>query len=299
MTLRKFSGAIVVLLLLSTSCGAKNVDVYMMARTASPSQLREAVEAGADFNVSRDIHGDDYDKYKDGEIIYGFGGTPLHDAASYNHDPESVKFLIGLGLDVNAEGQEGLGSSGTPLTCAVNEKNLPAVKVLLEAGADPHYWETVLFWQGTAFHNVAAWYRDDPDAARYVIGELVRAGGDVNIHDEFTDEEKYSVFEIAYHYNRSSAILKGGSFDTEGPFDLNALFSRMGILCVESSCTPLIFAVLYDNPVVVDILLDYGADAGIRNIEGRTALYYARYLPAKSRLKKSSAYKRLKEATIN
>ncbi|MBQ6970723.1 MAG: ankyrin repeat domain-containing protein [Synergistaceae bacterium] len=295
--MRKILGAATMLLLASVSCGAENINVYMLARTASPSELEEAVKAGANFNVSRDLSGEDYDKYGDGEIIYGFGGTPLHDAASFNHNPESVKYLVSLGLDVNAEGEEGLGSIGTPLTCAVNSKNFPAVKALLEAGANPNYSEIVWFWCGTPFHTAAAWYKN-PEEAGKVIGWLAEAGGDVNVHGEFTDEERYDVLEPLYSSGESSALLKGGRFDAEAPFRLDdAHLSRVGFLNAASSCTPLIYAVLYDNPAAVDALLDFGADAKIRNIEGRTALDYARQLPAKSRLKRSPAWKRLKEAS--
>ena len=64
-----------------------------------------------------------------------------------------------------------------------------------------------------------------------------------------------------------------------------------------TSCTPLIYAALCDNPDVVNILLDYNADPNITNIENKTALDYAEELPDDSRLKKSPAFARLKAAT--
>ncbi len=261
----------------------------------------EAVKAGANFNVSRDIYASDLsDLEDDDEIMFSFGGTPLHEAAAYNHDPESVKFLISLGLDVNAEGSEGLGSTGTPLTCAVGNKNLPAMTVLLEAGADPNYWSMSLFYMGTAFHDAASMYEDDAEAMRFVIESLVKAGGNVNIHDDFDDETRESIADELKAGGWDSAILKDGKVDPSDPFRIGELrLSRAGIGNVETSCTPLIYAVLYDNPDAVNALLDYGADVRIRNIEGKTAMDYARALPKDSRLRKSSAYARLKKTKRN
>ena len=63
------------------------------------------------------------------------------------------------------------------------------------------------------------------------------------------------------------------------------------------SFTPLMFAVLYDNPDAVDILLDCKADANIRSGEGKNALDYANELPANSAIKRSDVFNRLRAAT--
>lgn len=57
------------------------------------------------------------------------------------------------------------------------------------------------------------------------------------------------------------------------------------------------FAVLYDNADVLNILLDHGADPNIRSLEKKTALDYAKFLPKDSKIKTSSAFKRLKNKT--
>jgi ankyrin repeat protein len=66
------------------------------------------------------------------------GATPLHYAADTNHwDPhaqaETIAFLISLGADPDATNRLDV----TPLHRAVRTRSAPAVKALLEGGADP------------------------------------------------------------------------------------------------------------------------------------------------------------------
>ncbi|MCA0951457.1 ankyrin repeat domain-containing protein [Shewanella chilikensis] len=58
--------------------------------------------------------------------------TYLHQLSDGDTPPESIQFLIEQGLDVNAVDSYGY----TPLIYAVRQKNLPAIKLLLENGAE-------------------------------------------------------------------------------------------------------------------------------------------------------------------
>ena len=60
-----------------------------------------------------------------------------------------------------------------------------------------------------------------------------------------------------------------------------------------ATLTPLMYAVLYDNPDMVNILLDANANLSICSGEGKTALDYATELPMESKLKHSEVFKRL------
>jgi hypothetical protein len=57
-------------------------------------------------------------------------------AAAYYGDPDSMKILLNLGLDVNAWNHEGFHSHSTPLHQAVWSGSLDSVKLLINAGAD-------------------------------------------------------------------------------------------------------------------------------------------------------------------
>ena len=235
-----------------------SVNVFELSKRGTPAQLKEAVKSGAVFSVSRDYDSEDEENF-DEERIFSWGETPLHLAAAYNPNPESVKFLVSLGLDVNQSGEEGNGISGTPLSCALWHDNYAAAKALLESGADPNQWSMIWFYCGTPFHDAA----------------------------QITN-------------STDSITLKEGKIDTEDPFNLENLpLSRADTLNFEGTFTPLMYAVLYDNPDAVNIFLDCGADAKIRSVEGKTAYDYAKFLPENSRLKKSPAYLRLRKSAKN
>ena len=292
MTVRKIFAAVIVTLL-SASCGMGNVDVYVLARSGSPKQLKEAVRKGADFSVRCSFMEGDTGLFDEDE-------TPLHIAAAYNRNAESIRIIASQGLDVNAEAGSGNSICGTPLSCAVQHKNITAAGVLLELGAAPDGWTFSGWYSGTAFHDVAAWY-DDKESAREIISKLIKAGGNVNVHEEDNDTAKFAREEIKPLKDELKPG-PGESADGDTRHVLvrkNTEFSRAGWLNFSASCTPLIFAVLYDNPDAVNILLDFGADAGIKSAEGKNACDYAEELPGNSRLRKSPAYVRLKRAVCD
>ncbi len=214
-------------------------------------------------------------------------------------NPESIKFLVSQGIDVNAEGSEGNGTSGTALCCAMWHKNYKAAKALLESGADPNIGYVMWFFSGTPFHD-AALITDNSADIRFMIEALTKAGGNINDHYEFDSEERKEFIDDLKIGKYDSFTLTDGKINPEDPFNIGDLrLSRAGIINFESSCTPLMYAVLYDNPDAVSIFLDYGADTSIRSAEGMTAFDYAKCLPKDSKLRKSPAYQKLRKATRN
>lgn len=274
-----------------------SVNVFELSKRGTPAQLKEAVKSGAVFSVTRDYDSEDEENF-DEERIFSWSETPLHLAAAYNPNPESVKFLVSLGLDVNQSGEEGNGISGTPLSCALWHDNYAAAKALLESGADPNQWSMIWFYCGTPFHD-AAQITNSKDI-RLLVDALMKAGGDINIHVEAYEEDRLKISDTLKKNSTDSITLKEGKIDTEDPFNLENLpLSRADTLNFEGTFTPLMYAVLYDNPDAVNIFLDCGADAKIRSVEGKTAYDYAKFLPENSRLKKSPAYLRLRKSAKN
>ena len=116
-------------------------DVFRLAAYANPQQLKEADKRVVNFNTERNI-ADNPDELSE-EWLFENGETPLHYAALYNHNPESIHFLISLDLDVNAVASTGTIEFGTPLYCTVKYGNTEAVKELLKSGANPNAYSSL------------------------------------------------------------------------------------------------------------------------------------------------------------
>ena len=263
---------------------------FTLAEIASPEQLKQAVAEGINFNIERHLNFDDDDDYGWYEVYEFDTMTPLHAAAIKNHNPESIRFLLSLGLDVNALAETGNTISETPLVCAIsNKNNIQVINALLSAGADPKAWGSGNNY--SVFHLIASECRNYA-YAKAVIDALIQAGGDVNSHYNFSREEIKDLYEL------------------EDPSDFRIVWSRSApfgdaIYRLShatrgnflSSFTPLMYAVLFNNPDVVNILLDVGADPRIRSLEGKTALDYAKMLPKTTKLRRSDAFIRLQKVS--
>lgn len=245
-----------------------SIDVFKLAETGTPQQLKEALRIGANFNV------------KD-EGFEGDGENPLHRAARYNHNAESIRFLIAQGLNVNAEISNGEDDTvETPLSYAVSEGNYEAVSELLRAGADYNLYSS----NGNMFQAVALSNRYTTPEVKRVIEALIRAGGNVNAHRQ-ADSMK-------------TMLLPREQWTSLNPFDnIITDAEHEDILSFKFSCTALICAVLKDNPDFVNFLLDLKADPNILSMEGKTAFDYAQELPMNAKLRKREAFERLKKLT--
>ena len=92
-------------------------ELFTLAETGTPDQLKEAVAKGADFNVVRYGFSAEEAGINTEDWLFYNGETPLFRAAYYNHNSESIRFLISLGLNVNTYADHGGsgGFGGTPL----------------------------------------------------------------------------------------------------------------------------------------------------------------------------------------
>ena len=235
-------------------------DVFELARTGTVAQMRAAVRHGANFNVKRDSN------YNDRYSTHSYGETPLHRAAQYNRNPESIKFLIEQGIDVNAFAADGgsSGSGGTPLSDAIGTKNISAIRELLRAGADPN---ANLISSGLLEH-LSYRARLDKAFAQNVLNMLIKKGINLNAH------QKTPPSDVRFPYEEKT-------------------MSMVEIRDLAASRTSLISAVIDDNPNFVDILLDAGVRVDLRDMFNKTAIDYAYELPTNSKIKKSHVYSRL------
>ena len=286
---------------ISSVCFAEEIDVFKLVENGTPEQLQSALKQGAKFNIERNMSDFEEDSFEAPDYWpFDTGETPLHRAAAYNHNPESIKFLIKQGLDVNAIAEVGLYSSLNPLACALFSKNTVAVKELLEAGANPNAWVAGGYnFIGTPFHIIAFDY-DDASLARKIICELVNAGGNINSHEELSPEEIRDLRESSSEFGKNNTIfLPRNQWVNDDPFyNMTDFFSHYAMGTFLTTFTPIMWAVLYDKPEIVDIFLDFNADVNLRSIENKSAVDYANDLPHDSKIKKSSSFERLQSNTV-
>lgn len=255
----------------------ENFDVFKLAETGTPKQLKDAVKSGANFNITRNIW--DYPEANSDGWLFDYGETPLHRAAYYNKNADSIKFLISQGLNVNADASSGNMFMGTPLSCAIMNGNIDAAIELLKAGANPNSYSS----DGNMFQMIAL---NDKDfsVSKNIIKALIKSGGKVDEHYEIDKKRNIILPRASWtSKNFSENILDDATDNDIRSF----IFSSPALTC----------AVLNDNPELVDLFLELKANPDIINIEGKTALDYANDLPENSRIKKSSVFSKLQDAT--
>lgn len=279
----------------SITPSTREIDVFELARTGTPEQMREAVRNGANFNVSISAS-DIADIPNAPDLMFDYGNTPLHYAASYNKNPEVISFLISQGLDVNAEASMG-AFSGTPLSCAIENKNSTAIVELLRGGANPNLWTS----GGDSLHILATKYSTNNDyqiAENIIVPALIEAGANVNSHSELTEQEIREIEQYEEDFARyHSMFIPRNQWTSNIPSQNMRDFSNATKGGLLSTLTPLMYAVLSDNPGIVNILLDNGANPNIHSADGKTAWDYARELPNNARLRTWEAFERLGNAT--
>ncbi|CAH0756553.1 unnamed protein product [Diatraea saccharalis] len=166
------------------------------------------------------------------------------------HDELSVKKMLDMGADVNAQNSEGK----TPLHEAILSGNKSIVEYMLKNGANVHLktkcGEPPLL---TAVHQ------DDPS----MIELLIKCGAHIS-----TVEAK-SIAEMLSLSARTGAVNKLHHLKLAGA-DLNT--------CDELKQTPLHKAVLSNHPETVRYLVEHMADRNFTDILGCTPLDYAKKL---------------------
>ncbi|MBR1486873.1 MAG: hypothetical protein IJ597_06425, partial [Synergistaceae bacterium] len=137
-----------------------------------------------------------------------------------------------------------------------------------------------------------------PTLARNVIEALVKAGGDINAHIKSTPLDVSELIESEEDFAKYKSIfLPRSKWTSNDPFDNFVDVTNVSRSFVIGTLTPLMYAVLNDNADVVNILLEFGADANATSLDNKTALDYAKEFFENSNLKKSPAFEKLTAAT--
>ena len=150
-------------------------------------------------------------------------------------------------------------------------------------------------------HIIATEYSTNNDyqiAENIIVPALIEAGANVNSHSELTAQELREIEQYEEDFARyHSMFIPRNQWTSTIPSQNMRDFSNATKSGLLSTLTPLMYAVLSDNPGIVNILLDNGANPNIHSADGKTAWDYARELPNNARLRTWKAFERLGKAT--
>jgi ankyrin repeat protein len=241
------------------------------------------IRAGADVNEAqpdgtRPIHWAvfkvDYElldaliaKKAKADVSNEFGATPLAEAVKVT-DARMVKTLLDAGAGVEGANQDG----ETALMLAIRTGELPIVQMLIKAGANVNTVEK-------EHHQTPLMYAS---AAKKNAGEMVKLllskGAEVKPRSLSYDWPTHISEEprVQYHpFGGLTALLYAAR---DGCYDcVEALIANGADVNVPTpeGVTPLMIALDNDNNDVAGLLLDHGANPGVWDWYGRTALYIA------------------------
>jgi ankyrin repeat protein len=243
----------------------------------------EKIRAGADVNEAqpdgtRPIHWAvfkvDYElldvliaKKAKADVSNEFGATPLAEAVKVT-DARMVKTLLDAGAGVEGASLDGESA----LMLAIKTGELPIVQMLINAGAnvntvEKEHKETPLMYAAAADKN-----------AGEMVKLLLSKGADVKPRtlsydwpSHFSDDPR-----VQYHpFGGLTALLYAAR---DGCYDcVEALIAKGADMNVPTpeGVTPLMIALDNDNNDVAKLLFDHGANPGVWDWYGRTALYIA------------------------
>ena len=188
--------------------------------------------------------------------------TPMHDTAA-NGEPEAIALLLEQGADMEARDDYGW----TSLHFAAARNKPEAVALLLDRGADIEARDD---YEWTPLHVAAM--GNNPE----VVALLLDRGADIEARDDIPSQISWEAVLAKTLLGVLSLSLVAINPDTAA--DRGREFGKVLYKPVSldiSENTPLHLAAWRNNPEVVALLLDRGADVEARNEIGSTPLHFA------------------------
>ncbi|MCY4386624.1 MAG: ankyrin repeat domain-containing protein [Desulfurellaceae bacterium] len=227
---------------------------------ATPTWVRACLNAGVDIHAE-----------------YRNGFTPLHSAAHHGNAPV-VQVLLEAGADVTRAKSNGYN----PLHAALVEgtRNPEVVRLLLDAGADPHakYRDTPAVFYAEAPVTLLQLFLD-AGADPHIIGPH----GQTLMHGAVYDIRSVRLL-LSLGVNSDAATdigrtplttAVGGMVDQTVVQLLINEGARVNVFSGYDRRTPLHTAVLDNRPALVSLLLSAGANPNVTDADGNTPLYFA------------------------
>lgn len=189
-----------------------------------------------------------------------WAGEPLLTIAAKENNPELVKKLIGLGVDINAR----YGNGSTALTDFIRQnawlefsnQQIEITKLLLEAGADPN--AIYYAYQDNCDFPLKILVRN----ARLELVKLLLAyKADTRLKCKNGENALSQAYAGNYNYVELANILIDAGSDVNTAND--------------QGTTPLMMAVYAGNLSIIKKLIDKGADVNAQDKSGMTALVLA------------------------
>jgi ankyrin repeat protein len=201
------------------------------------------------------------------EVANEFGSTPLAEATKLG-DARMVKALLDAGARPDTPNQDG----ETALMLAIKTGELPVVEMLIQTGANVNARET--------FHKQTAlmWAATAPRNAGEMVKLLLSRGADFKPRALYSDWESQITSEPRAQYRPVGGLTALLYAARNGCYDcVDALIAAgAGVnMPTPEGVTPLMLALDNDHNEVATLLLDRGANPGIWDWWGRTALYIA------------------------
>jgi uncharacterized protein len=201
------------------------------------------------------------------DVANQFGSTPLGEAAKLG-DARMVKALLAAGAKVDQPNQDG----ETPLMLAIKTGELPVVDMLVAAGANVNARET--------FHNQTAlmWAASAPNHGGEIVKLLLSKDADVRPRALYSDWPSQITSEPRAQYRPVGGLTALLYAARDGCYDcVGALLASGADINrpTPEGVTPLMLALDNDHNEVAKLLLDRGANPGLWDWWGRTALYIA------------------------
>lgn len=175
------------------------------------------------------------------------GATPLHEAARNGH-LEIVKLLIENGAEISAKGY----GNETPLFKAARGGYLQIMKLFLENGADIEAKDS----RDNTPLMFAAW-----EGKTQAIELLLDQGAEIHAKNNLNWNALMQACEQGHHEAAHLLIERGSDLD---------------VVEKEHGMTPLMVAAHVGSEEIVKVLLEKGVDKEIQDIDGLTAIDYAR-----------------------
>ena len=243
----------------------------------------EGIRAGADVNEAqpdgtRPIHWAvykvDYElldaliaKKAKADVTNEFGATPLAEAVKVT-DARMVKTLLAAGAGVEGANLDG----ETALMLAIKTGELPIVQMLINAGAnvdtvEKEHKQTPLMYAAAAEKN-----------AGEMVKLLLSKGADVKPKSLSYDWPSHIAEEPRVQYRPFGGLTALLYAARDGCYDcVEALVAKGADVNTPTpeGVTPLMIALDNDNNDIAKFLLDHGANPGVWDWYGRTALYIA------------------------